>query len=791
MLRQSYILFIRLFSKDKLFSFINISNLIIGYATFILLSLFLQEEFSWDKQNKNYDNIYRLQLYMDQSENVTKHSSSVTAAISRQILPGLPEIEKIALIHDVGDNNKDGVFLSVDRKNEFLTRYGYYADQSVFDIFTFHFIEGDQSNALTQAMSIVLSETVSKKLFPNGGAIGKEVYGENKVVFTVTGIFEDLPLNSEWRPVYLLPMNSFAAITNFKDYETNFWAYSFYTYVLLKKDASPTSVDAKIKDCLKDYRKEHQPYLRPLSKLHLNAYFEKGYYIGMGLISLIAILILSLSSINYINLQTANATTRLKEIGVKKTFGFSKSTLIFQFISETLLLSAIASLLGLLLAQMALPIWNWILDKEIFHSILDYPATLLIILIVTLITGLFSGLFPAFVISSFNPVAALKQKFLNEKAGSFSLKKLLMTIQFTISIFLIITTFMVYKQTHYMMNRDMGFDSKNILYANIITEKKGSVEFIRNRLLAHPEITDACLSDYIPFILPGGDDLNWAEQKTDEKVFIRVSNVSYDFLDTYKIGVYEGRNFSHEYPADIEKCLINKTANRVFQWEEPIGKIIHLWGKDYEVIGVINDYIHFSVNNMIEPHMYKLIPDSTKLDGIYSISFRPGTGSQVRKIVSQEFAEIFPDDAFEFRNIDNLIKNENAVRAWKSFNKICVSVTILSILISSIGLFGLVLFQVRRKLKEIGMRKVLGFTNLSLYSGLSYDFMKLLLFSIVFAWPAGYYVYKTLPSAYKCELQIWEFLIPTIIIFLVALFTISLMMLKVSRLHPSEILRDE
>ncbi len=201
----------------------------------------------------------------------------------------LPEIENIVLIHDVGDNNKDGVFLSRDKRTELLTRYGYYADQSVFDVFTFHFIEGDQKTALTQPFSIVLSKKTSTRIFAGESALGKQVYGENKVLFTVTGVYEDLPENSEWRPEYLLPMKSFTAITGWKNYEDNYWAYSFYTYVLLKENARPETVDAKIHDALKNYRKEHSPYLRPMSKLHVNPYFENSMLNGYTLLSFIAI----------------------------------------------------------------------------------------------------------------------------------------------------------------------------------------------------------------------------------------------------------------------------------------------------------------------------------------------------------------------------------------------------------------------------------------------------------------------------------------------------------------------
>jgi putative ABC transport system permease protein len=355
MISQSLVLFLRNLLKDKIFTLINISNLIIGFATFILISQFIEMEYNWNVQNVNYNRIYRVQLFMDQQDNVVQHSSSITAAFSRHDLVNLPEIENIVLIHDVGDNNKDGVFLSRDKKTELLTRYGYYADQTVFDIFTFHFLEGNQNTALTQPFSIVLSKKTANRIFAGENALGKQVYGENKVLFTVTGVYDDLPENSEWRPEYLLPMISFTAVTGWKDYQDNYWAYSFATYVLLKKNARPETVDAKIHDALKKFRKEHSPYLRPMSKLHVNPYFENSMLNGYTLLSLIALLILLLSSINYINLQSANAGTRLREIGIKKTVGFSKKQLWLQFIFESVLISLMAGFAGVLLAHFSVP----------------------------------------------------------------------------------------------------------------------------------------------------------------------------------------------------------------------------------------------------------------------------------------------------------------------------------------------------------------------------------------------------------------------------------------------------
>jgi len=791
MINQSILLFFRNLTNNKLFSFINITNLIVGFATFILLSSYINRELSYDSHHEQYECIYRLQLFMDQEENILKHTWSVTAALGRQVLPGIPEIEKTVIMHDVGDNNKNGIFLSMDKKNQVLVRYGYYADPSLFEVFSYRFIEGNPEDALRNPFSIVLSHTVADKLFPSEKALGKQVYGENKLAFTVTGVYEDLPQNSDMRPAYLLPMNTFTPVTGWVDYAENFWAYSFYTFVLLRENADPDAVDKKIHDALKDYRKEHHPYLRPLSKLHQNAYFQPDYMIALGMFYLIAILILILSAINYINLQTANATSRLREIGIKKTVGFSKKSLWKQFMVESVLTTLIAGLIGLLVAHSSLPVFNRLLGQQAMTSVLGNWRLLLVILMVTLITGFVSGLYPAYVISAFNPVKALKQKFVEDDSNGISLKKVLVTAQFSISIFLLVVGFIIYRQAHYLINRDMGFESGKLLFANIVTNKKGSFDPLRERLLQHPEIEDACFSDYIPFILPGGNDMQWEGSQPDEKVFVRISNISHDFVPAFGMKMAEGRNFSREYPSDIDKCLINETAARVFRWKDPVGKHIHTQKRDIEVIGVIKDYFPYAVHNPIEPHMYRLLPDSARLDGVYTLRFRTGNRKEAMQLVTREFESYFPDDAFGFNDFQSLVINENSARAWKYFRNICVFFAAISIIISSIGLFGLIMFYTKRKMKEIGIRKVLGFSFRNLYFNMSSGFMKLLLISLVIAWPAAYFTYKILPGTYKYGVQVWEFILATLIIFVVAVVTISYQIIRAALSNPVNVLKDE
>ncbi len=789
---QSFLLLLRRLTKEKVFYFIVLTNLAVGYATFGILSQYISGEFSWDKQNKKYDRIYRVQLFMDQKENSITHTWSVTAALSRKDLVDLPEIEKIVLMHDVGDNNKNGVFLSIDKKNQLLTRYGYYSDQTVFDIFTFSFLEGDQQQALVRPYSIVLSKELADKLFHGEKAVGRQVYGENKVVFTVTGVYENLPVKSTWRPAFILPMSCFTPLTGWKDFETNYWAYSFYTYVLLKPNANPASVDNKIHSALRDFRKEHYPYLRPMADLHLNPYFQSGYSIALVLVSFLSALILILSSINFVNLYTANSATRLREIGIKKTVGFSKRRLWCQFIFESEALALAACFIGLMLAQMIVPSLNNMIGKEFFSNIFYNLKLLLTIFLVTLVTGFLSGLYPAYVISAYNPVAALKQKFVNNESGGFSLKNALVTLQFSISVFMLIVGFVFYRQTQYMMNKEMGFNSEELLFANIVTTREGSIESLKQKLLQHSEIKNVCVSDYIPFILPGGSDLTWEGGYPDQRVFVRFSNISYDFVPTFGMKIVKGRNFSRDFPADKDKCLINETAARIFGWKEPVGMHMKVHKNDCEVIGVIKDYVVSSVYMPTEPHLYRLVQDSILSDAVYSVSFEKGYEKKAMQIVKDEFEEFFPEDAFDFRNIQTLIQNEEAIKAWKVFRKLVGLSAILTIVISTIGLFGLILFYTQRKMKEVGIRKVLGFSTGSLYLTLSTGFVKLILISVVLAWPAAYYVYKIMPAgANRYAIQVWEFLAATFIILLVAMCTISYQIIRALKVKPVDILKDE
>ncbi len=788
---QFFNIFFRRRLNNKLLSGINLLNLVAGYTAFVLLSLFIQYNLNYDKHNLHYNRIYRLQVFMDVPLSVSKHSSSITAALGRQDLPRLPEVECTALVHNAGEGNIDGYFFSIQGSTPVLLKMGFFADPAIFKIFTFHFIEGSAVNALSEPNTVVLSKSDALKFFPQGKAVGRTLYIENKIALTVTGVYEDLPKNSDWRPEYLLPMLDYSQYTGNMDYETNYWRYTFQVYTLLRENASYSEVNDKIYNTLKDYREYHHPYLRPLSKLHLNGFFEPTWMVAIGLLLLIAVLILILTSINFINLQTADATSRAKEIGIKKSVGYTHRELWLQYVGESVFETLICAVLALAVAHYSMPLFYRILGDNLGLKVFANTQLLGVVAGTALLTGLLSSLYPAFIISHFNPVQALKQRFIKVEHNGLSLKKVLVTMQFSISLFLVIVSFIIFKQTNYMLTKDMGFNSRNLLVSNIRTYQHGSFDPVRERLLDHPEISEACFSDYVPFILGEGNDMSWEGALPDDKVFVRESNISYDFFDTYGIHIVSGRSFSRDYPSDIDKCLVNETAVRIFGWEEPLGMKIRNGNNEREVIGVVKDYVVQSVQNEIEPHTFLLKGDSASLSGMYTIRYEPGKKREAEQIIRDRFEEYFPTDAFEFEPFENLMLNESAYQGMGLFRNICFLFAGFSILISSAGLFGLVLYYCRKKMKEIGMKKVVGFSVSRLYVSLAMEFLKLIFIGMIFSWAAAWYVYRIIPGAYKYGLQVSEFLLGTLIIFLVASATISYNIWIAARTNPATILKYE
>ncbi len=793
MIKHFFTNVLRNIRHNKVFSGINLLNLVIGFAVFILFSEVISYELNYDKFNTNYSQIYRVQTKQEDSY-PTNYCTYSPAAFRYHLMADVPEVEKILLMREVSGGAKgSGQFFTLPDGSQLNELNGYWSENSIFDIFTIKLIEGNKSNALTEPNTIAISETLSKKLFPEGHALGKVVTIGKHYPLTVSAVYADFPLNSNLKATYFVSMPTYPVLSSELAYGDNWTDIEFDNYVLLKKGADPKLVDAKIKDAFKDVKnfEKSSPYLHPLSKLHISPNSQPDMLIGLAILSLAAILVLVLACVNYVNLSLANSTQRSTEIGIKKVIGSSKKLLATQFLAETVLHSLLATVVALFVAQASFPLMNLIMGKNFDYSVWGNTPLLIFILLVSLVVGVLSGLYPSLVISSYNPVKVLKGKIFSNGGNSVSIKKILVVAQFSISLFMLIVSFILFNHVNFILNKDLGFDNKNILYTEINVHDTTSFETIKNRMLQHPEIADVSYSSTIPFIGNIGGYVSWDNGEPDEKEMISRNYVNYDFIPTYNLKMVYGRNFSKEYPADNKSCIINETALKVFGWSDPIGKQIYLEGKPFPVIGVVKDFHPYSVHNPIPT--YVMFLNSNKISGssLISARFTPGNEQKAKAIITSELETIFPTEPFEFKDFGVAFHLDDAIPFWQSMKRMFMFFAVVTLFISTIGLFGLILFTVKRRTKEIGVRKVLGSSVASVYWQLSTEVIGMLGFAIAFGCPGAWYIYKAMPGAYKEPLTISEFLISIALVAVIAFFTISYHVLKVAVSNPVKALRYE
>ncbi|HUW06686.1 MAG TPA: ABC transporter permease [Williamwhitmania sp.] len=778
---------IRSIYKHKVSSAINVAGLAVGFSAFILISLFVQYEYSWDKHNVNYDRIYRVQrtyvkavAAMD-GNNISPHTHGITKKL---LEAQCPEIEKVLITEYAG-----GRYLSPSPSKQIYDNEGIIMEPSVFEIFTYHFIKGDSSTALKEPNSIVLSSTLAGKLFPDGDAMGKTVLIEKQIGMKVTGVYKDLPRNSEVRPSYIISLSTIEQMRNVKDS----WSGNVLTYVLLRSNKDLARVNAKIWDLYKDYKghEEEKVSLCPLSMLYLDFNGQDDYLIVLFLYRLIGIFILLLACFNYINLATAHASTRTKEIAVKKVCGSSRFALIQQILTEAAIIALIAVMLSFLIVENFLPVFNRIVSKNMEFSIAgNWPFALQIVLI-AIVVGLASGAYPAFFLATRKIVYLLKGNLFKTKKEAFGPKRILIILQFSISLFLIIITMAFSEQIKYLLNKNLGFNKENILFAKFsVNAKNVRFDDLRDRILAHPEFQNGCFCEHIPFVTFGGGNINWEGCLPGESVNVRFNGVSYDFLSNFGMTIVAGRGFSRDFPSDtVNGCIINETAWRSFGWKDPIGK--RLDNNRLEVVGVVKDYNYKDMHNGIEPAI--LVLQSEPRSGDWSFAFRVTKGdmSQAKKIIQEEFENYFPNSVFEFGELDEAFKHENVLQVYNSVDNTLLFFTILNVFLAIIGLLGLVSFTIMRKTKEIGIRKISGSSDMSIFTMLTKEYLSLIVYAMIISWPAAYAMYAIIPGANKQPINFSVYIIASLTIMVIVVLTSCYQTIKVSRANPIDALRYE
>ena len=776
----------RNFLRNKLSSILNLTNLVVGFEAFILFSGVVSYELSYDKHNERYDRIYRVQTRQEDSY-PTNFCTFSPPAFRYHLMAEQPEVEEVLLMHEI-----TGQFFTLPDGSQLFQKFGYWSENSIFRIFTIDIKEGNKQTALDEPNTIAISETLAAKLFPDGNAVGKKVTIGKRVPLIVTAVYSDFPMNSNLRPSYLVSMKSFETITGRTGFQQNWVNIEYDNYVLLRKGADPELVNAKIKNAfasVKDYEKS-TPYLHPLSKLHTTPNSQPDMLIGLAILSLAAILILVLSCVNYVNLSLANSTQRACEIGIKKVVGSSKKTIAIQFLSETMIFTLVAACLGLIAAHLARPVMLGILD-HFNYSIWQDTKLLLIITGVSLLAGLLSGLYPSFVIAAYNPVKVLKGKLFNDVGKSFSLKKVLVTTQFAISLFMLIVSLILTRHVDFILKKDLGFENQNILFAELNVNEEVNFETIKNRLKQYPEIAEVTYSNTIPFLGNIGGYITWEGASPDEKVMLSRNYVNYDFIPTYGLEMVQGRNFSPEYPSDRDGCIINQTALKVFGWDEPIGKQITLYGKSYPVIGVVKDFHPFSVHNEIPTYVMFLNDNILSGGKILTMRFTPGNELKAKQLATRELEALLPNVPFELNGFPVIFYTDGAIGFWKAMKNFFLLFSVVSLIVSTLGLFGLMMFTIKRRTKEIGIRKVLGSSVQSIYRQLSFEIFVLLAFATLVACPAAVMIYKTMPGVYKEPLSSVVFILAIGVIAIIAQLTISFHVLKVAVSNPVEALRYE
>jgi putative ABC transport system permease protein len=780
---------IRNFLNNKIFSTINILGLALGFTAFILISLFIKYELNWDKTNVNYDRIYRIQrhysktLYAMDGNDISPHSRAITAQLLEK---QFPEFNKVCVIRENG-----GKFLAFDASRQIYNNRGICADSCFFDVFTYKFLEGSQTNALNKPFSIVLSKTMADRLFGGEGALGQVITLEKKFILNVTGVYEDLPENTSQRPDYIVSFSSLAKTGGIT--RNDIWSGDFMTYGLLNKGVDYKELEGKIKNLFSGFKgiEFEELQLCPMKYIYLNFNGKNDYIIALVLYGFIGLFILIMSAFNYINLTTAGSSVRRKEVALKKVCGSSRFTLVVQFLGETIFTALIALILAFEIASAILPVFAGIINRPLTLNLINDISFIILMVIISLLVGLFSGIYPALILSSQNILSLFKGELSVKGLRKLSLKNALVSFQFAISIFLILITLSFSLQIRYLSGKNPGFNKENILYTRMsVSDQTFTFDQLRNRILQHPEITNALMTKNLPFVTFGGGMTNWEGGDPNEKINCCFNTISYDFIKTLHIPVVAGRDFSHDFPGDIGKsCLINESAVRCFGWEDPVGKKLN--NNRLTVVGVVKNYIYKDMHNGIEPAI--LILSEEKASGEWTFAFRiqQGSDKKAKAILTEEFEKSFPNDPFEFNDLATAFATADTFKTYNSINRTFLFFTVFNIFLAMIGLFALVSFTVVRRTKEIGIRKVNGSSPVNIFYMLSRDYYVMLLVAILISFPSAVWTNNMIPGAYKLSPQLWVYMSAAGIILIIILLTTSYQTLKAAGMNPVKALRYE
>ncbi len=780
---------IRRARKHKGHSFINLAGLAVGMAACILILIWVQDELSYDRFHKNADQIYRINTE-DLSGGKSFLLAGSPAPLGQTMRDELPEVLDVTRVQAGWPRWN----LSLG-ENRFQEEYLAAVDPTFFEIFRFPFISGDPKTALIDRYSIVLTESLAKKVFGDKDPIGK-VMQLNNTDMTVTGIIEDIPRNSHLHFTFAFPAVN---MTKWRESKMEEWTYAqFATYVMLRKDADIAHVDRKMMDIVG----RHLPglkgrvYLQPLKDIHLRsteintwmlAYPNKGNIAYVYIFSLTAFCILILACINFMNLSTARYATRAREVGMRKVVGARRADLIRQFLGESALLSLISMLSAVFLVEVMLPTFSQLSGKELTFLKSGNFQILAGLFLIVLITSFISGFYPAVFLSSFQPVRVIKNIGQIGANRGGMLRKVLVVLQFTFTIGLIICTAVIYLQIRFMQNKDLGYDTEYIISFAGYNGFETNYEGAKSELLQNPSI-QAVSRGFPPAAGEWGTvDVDWEGRDPSLEVKIARGPCNYDYLEVFNLEIAEGRFFSQEFADDNKNWVLNETAVEAMAMEDPIGKWFSYQGEKGTIIGILKDFHGSSLHNPIAP--VAMQPS----EGFHMfVKHRPGNVADVLSFLKTKWDKFVGTHIpFRYEFIDENIKNwyQTEHRVGKIFRYF----TFLTIFIACLGLFGLASFTAEQKTKEIGIRKILGAKVAGLALLLVKEFGRWVLVANLVAWPTAYFVAGNWLErfAYRIELGVEIFIVSAVAALFIAIIAVSYQAIRAATANPVESLRYE
>ena len=797
---------IRNVRRNALFSIIAILGLAIGIAACLLILHYVNFERSYDRFYKDSDRIYRLRYERTSEDGQKVQFASCCPPAADVIRGAYPEVEEIARIFKYR-----AVVSPKDQDIQFTEDRMYFAEPEFFNIFDFSFIEGNPSNQFSNANYAVMSQSMAKKYFGEKEPMGQTFTVDGKTDYSITGIYKDVPHNSHLKCDILLSYQNLRSIYSPEILQS--WGYTgHFTYLRLRPDADPDAFEEKMvklvethaNELMSIYKVNIELKMQPLTDIHLTSHFMQEYEINgnkssVDILLIVAVFIIIMAWINYINLSTSRSLTRAKEVGLRKVVGASRRQLIAQFFCETFLTYILAVTLALFFINSFLPSFSGMTGTPLAENLWKTSWFWISLFGLSFVSVFLSGAYPVIALSAYRPAVVIRGDLGTTPKG-MKLRKTLVMFQFVMALVLITTTFAIYNQIGFMKNQKLGFDIEQVLVINTPRVRyeafKASFPTFKEELLKQSQIQKVCVVTEVPgrqIIWDNGGIHKAGEDKSQGKNY-QIVGVDYDFIDVFDLEILLGRNFSKEFPADKNALLLNETAVAWMGFnsiKEAIGKEVDYWGEIYPIIGVLENYHQQSLKEDFEPHIYRLFPYGRPPWGRFAIKLSTQNIKESVRLVKQNYESFFPGNPFEFFFLDDYFNEQ--YKSEELLGRVIGLFSLLAVFVTCLGIFGMSAFMAIQRTKEIGIRKVLGATTGSILQLLMKEFLVLIGFSLLIAWPIAYWgIQEWLNTfAYRMPWNGFLFVIPLSIVFAVTALTVSSNILKAAMTNPVNSIKHE